>query len=129
VMVQRRQQAMDTFSIKPCVFFPVLTSPTQICSGARKLLSALWQTVKNKAHQALPLCKFSTYLNSWLSTLQKMFVILGFYISTFWRLDSCCDCFIHSSHSSFVPSGCASCHFSTHFIWRKNEPCVNHVKT
>ena len=31
--------------------------------------------------------------------------------STFCRFD--CDCFIHSMHSSTVPFGCASCHFST----------------
>lgn len=41
-------------------------------------------------------------------TVNFDYQVLG---STFCRLD--CDSFIHSTHSSTVPSGCASCHFST----------------
>ena len=39
--------------------------------------------------------------------------------STFCRFD--CDCFIHSMHSSTVPLGCASCHFSTRCCCNKKQ--------
>jgi hypothetical protein len=39
--------------------------------------------------------------------------------STFCRFD--CDCFIHSMHSSTVPFGCASCHFSTRCCCNKKQ--------
>jgi hypothetical protein len=39
--------------------------------------------------------------------------------SNFCRFD--CDCFIHSMHSSTVPLGCASCHFSTRCCCNKKQ--------